>query len=83
MGRGDDGFEPGTAGQQSGTLPLSHHNPLEPPYLPEPPHHPAFLLSDLYGTVNAELVVPYQILVVGRLYSIVGARTVLLDKSRR
>jgi hypothetical protein len=25
VGSGDAGFEPGTAGQQSGTLPLSHH----------------------------------------------------------
>jgi hypothetical protein len=25
VGWGDEGFEPGTVGQQSGTLPLSHH----------------------------------------------------------
>jgi hypothetical protein len=28
VGWGDTGFEPGTAGQQSGTLPLSHHASL-------------------------------------------------------
>jgi hypothetical protein len=28
MGWGDAGFEPGTAGQQSGILPLSHHTSL-------------------------------------------------------
>ncbi len=31
---GDAGFEPGTAGQHSGTLPLSHHASHEPPSLP-------------------------------------------------
>jgi hypothetical protein len=32
VGWGDAGFEPGTAGQQSGALPLSHHASLiEPP----------------------------------------------------
>ncbi len=38
----DGGFEPGTAGQQSSALPLSHHTfPIEPPHLPiEPPHLP-------------------------------------------
>ncbi len=35
VGWGDPGFEPGTAGQQSGMLPLSHHASLEPPRLPE------------------------------------------------
>ncbi len=36
VGWGDKGFEPGTAGQQSGALPLSHHASLvvEPPRLP-------------------------------------------------
>jgi hypothetical protein len=28
VGWGDTGFEPGTAGQQSGALPLSHHASL-------------------------------------------------------
>ncbi len=43
VGWGDAGFEPGTAGQQSGALPLSHHaSPTEPPRLPttEPPRLP-------------------------------------------
>jgi hypothetical protein len=35
VGWGDAGFEPGTAGQQSGELPLSHHaSHIEPPRLP-------------------------------------------------
>jgi hypothetical protein len=35
VGWGDAGFEPGTAGQQSGALPLSHHaSRIEPPRLP-------------------------------------------------
>jgi hypothetical protein len=34
VGWGDAGFEPGTAGQQSGALPLSHHDShIEPPRL--------------------------------------------------
>jgi hypothetical protein len=34
VGWGDAGFEPGTAVQQSGTLPLSHHAfRIEPPCL--------------------------------------------------
>jgi hypothetical protein len=34
VGWGDAGFEPGTAGQQSGALQLSHHASQEPPRLP-------------------------------------------------
>ncbi len=35
VGRGVAGFEPGTAGQQFGALPLSHHaSQIEPPRLP-------------------------------------------------
>jgi hypothetical protein len=49
VGWRDSGFEPGTAGQQSGmlllshhTYPLRHHACIEPPHLPiEPPRLPS------------------------------------------
>jgi hypothetical protein len=43
VGWGDAGFEPGTAGQQSGALPLSHHASLAAVLLQQPDRNPSVL----------------------------------------